>query len=318
MLFSHRATSGLSASCSSHSSRGSRQKRTKSTTIQCGNKSIKSNDNKRRKPPTHKGLDAHILKTNSSPNSTSSSSSPVYVVPKLLQNRDASVALCFTYLGDAVWELFARQHLVLRRCKKSERENPPNKQGGKSGGNSSTSVKTLRPQRAAQDGWCSAVAMHSHLERLLSLEQGTFLTEEELAILKWGADYGHESRARHSGLEHRDASALEALVAYLYLFDGERLMEVLGAVGMTFMDADGLHVLSGSGRVEAVERALERFEDGGDREEENEEEEEVKEEEEDSAKTMSALQLENETLKKEIEELKQKALIAQRAVRLKR
>jgi len=94
-------------------------------------------------------------------------------------------------------------------------------------------------------------------------------------------------------------------------------MEVLGAVGMTFMDADGLHVLSGSGRVEAVERALERFEGGGGREEENEEdkEEEVKE---DSAKTMSALQLENETLKKEIEELKQKALIAQRAVRLKR
>ena len=152
--------------------------------------------------------------------------------------------------------------------------------------------------------------MHSHLERLLSLEQGTFLTEEEMAILKWGADYGHESRARHSGVEHRDASALEALVAYLYLFDGERLMEVLGALGMTFMDAGGLQVLSGSGRVEAVERALERFEGGGGREEENEEE--------DSEKTMSALQLENETLKKEIEELKQKALIAQRAVRLKR
>ena len=314
MLSTHRATSGLSASCSCHSSREcSRQKRTKSTTIQCGNKSIKSNENKRRKPPAHKGLDAHILKTNSSP--ISSSPSPVYVVPKLLQNRDASVALCFTYLGDAVWELFARQHLVLRRCKKSERENPPNRQGGRSGGNSSTSVKTLRPQRAAQDGWCSAVAMHSHLERLLSLEQGTFLTEEEMAILKWGADYGHESRARHSGVEHRDASALEALVAYLYLFDGERLMEVLGALGMTFMDAGGLQVLSGSGRVEAVERALERFEGGGGREEENEEE--VKEEE-DSEKTMSALQLENETLKKEIEELKQKALIAQRAVRLKR
>ena len=156
--------------------------------------------------------------------------------------------------------------------------------------------------------------MHSHLERLLSLEQGTFLTEEEMAILKWGADYGHESRARHSGVEHRDASALEALVAYLYLFDGERLMEVLGALGMTIMDAGGLQVLSGSGRVEAVERALERFEGGGGREEENEE---VKEEV-DSAKTVSALRLENETLKKEIEELKQKALIAQRAVRLKR
>jgi cell shape-determining protein MreC len=92
------------------------------------------------------------------------------------------------------------------------------------------------------------------------------------------------------------------------------LMEVLGALGMTFMDAGGLQVLSGSGRVEAVERALERFEGGGGREEENEE---VKEEV-DSAKTVSALRLENETLKKEIEELKQKALIAQRAVRLKR
>jgi len=295
MLPHPRAFSTFSASSSSS---------LKVLTIQCGNKSTNKSNNKRRKPPQHKGLDAHILK-NTKIEATAKS------IPKLLQNRDASVALCFTYLGDAVWELFARQHLVLRRCDKSERENPANRAGSRSGG---ASLKTLRPQRAAQDGWCSAVAMHSHLEKLLSLEQGTFLTEEELAILKWGADYGHESRARHSGLEHRDASALEALVAYLYLFDGERLMEVLEALGMTFMDASGLEVLSGSKRIEAVENALERFE-GGAAQNENE----GKDEEEDSnAKTISALQLENETLKKEIEELKQKALIAQRAARLKR
>jgi len=295
MLPHPRAFSTFSASSSSS---------LKVLTIQCGNKSTNKSNNKRRKPPQHKGLDAHILK-NTKIEATAKS------IPKLLQNRDASVALCFTYLGDAVWELFARQHLVLRRCDKSERENPANRAGSRSGG---ASVKTLRPQRAAQDGWCSAVAMHSHLEKLLSLERGTFLTEEELAILKWGADYGHESRARHSGLEHRDASALEALVAYLYLFDGERLMEVLEALGMTFMDASGLEVLSGSKRIEAVENALERFE-GGAAQNENE----GKDEEEDSnAKTISALQLENETLKKEIEELKQKALIAQRAARLKR
>lgn len=295
MLPHPRAFSTFSASSSSS---------LKVHTIQCGNKSTNKSNNKRRKPPQHKGLDAHILK-NTKIEATAKS------IPKLLQNRDASVALCFTYLGDAVWELFARQHLVLRRCDKSERENPANRAGSRSGG---ASVKTLRPQRAAQDGWCSAVAMHSHLEKLLSLEQGTFLTEEELAILKWGADYGHESRARHSGLEHRDASALEALVAYLYLFDGERLMEVLEALGMTFMDASGLEVLSGSKRIEAVENALERFE-GGAAQNENE----GKDDEEDSnAKTISALQLENETLKKEIEELKQKALIAQRAARLKR
>lgn len=295
MLPHPRAFSTFSASSSSS---------LKVHTIQCGNKSTNKSNNKRRKPPQHKGLDAHIFK-NTKIEATAKS------IPKLLQNRDASVALCFTYLGDAVWELFARQHLVLRRCDKSERENPANRAGSRSGG---ASLKTLRPQRAAQDGWCSAVAMHSHLEKLLSLEQGTFLTEEELAILKWGADYGHESRARHSGLEHRDASALEALVAYLYLFDGERLMEVLEALGMTFMDASGLEVLSGSKRIEAVENALERFE-GGAAQNENE----GKDDEEDSnAKTISALQLENETLKKEIEELKQKALIAQRAARLKR
>ena len=297
MLPHPRAFSTFSASSSSS---------LKVLTIQCGNKSTNKSNNKRRKPPQHKGLDAHIFK-NTKIEATAKS------IPKLLQNRDASVALCFTYLGDAVWELFARQHLVLRRCDKSERENPANRAGSRSGG---ASVKTLRPQRAAQDGWCSAVAMHSHLEKLLSLEQGTFLTEEELAILKWGADYGHESRARHSGLEHRDASALEALVAYLYLFDGERLMEVLEALGMTFMDASGLEVLSGSKRIEAVESALERFE-GGVAQDENENV--GKDEEEDSnAKTIIALQLENGTLKKEIEELKKKALIAQRAARSKR
>tara|TARA_B100001741_G_scaffold298370_1_gene283880 strand:+ start:146 stop:934 length:789 start_codon:yes stop_codon:yes gene_type:complete len=242
-------------------------------------------------------------------------------VPMLLQNRDASVALCFTYLGDAVWELFARQHLVLRRCEKSEKENP-NAGGRSRSGRPPAAVKTLRPQRAAQDGWCSAVAMHSHLEKLLSLERGQFLTEEELAILKWGADYGHESRRRHSGVEHRDASALEALVAYLYLFDGTRLTEVLEALGMTFMDAGGLGVLL-DGRVEATERALQRFdggtvgEDDEDEEKEEDENENESEDKEDSS-TITKLQLENEALKKEIEELKQKALIAQRAVRLKR
>ena len=287
--------------------------------IRCGKN--KSN-NARRKPPRREGLDAHILKTTTTSGTALEAKNwKTKNVPMLLQNRDASVALCFTYLGDAVWELFARQHLVLRRCEKSEKENP-NAGGRSRSGRPPAAVKTLRPQRAAQDGWCSAVAMHSHLEKLLSLERGQFLTEEELAILKWGADYGHESRRRHSGVEHRDASALEALVAYLYLFDGTRLTEVLEALGMTFMDAGGLGVLL-DGRVEATERALQRF-DGGtvgeedDDEEKEEDENENESEDKEDSSTITKLQLENEALKKEIEELKQKVLIAQRAVRLKR
>ena len=72
--------------------------------------------------------------------------------------------------------------------------------------------------------------MHAHLGRLLEQD---FLNDDELAVLKWGRDFGHESRAGHKGDVHRDASALEALVAYLYLFDNERLHQVLAACGMT-------------------------------------------------------------------------------------
>ena len=84
----------------------------------------------------------------------------------------------------------------------------------------------------------------------------------------------------------------------------------------------GLGVLL-DGRVEATERALQRFdggtvgEDDEDEEKEEDENENESEDKEDSS-TITKLQLENEALKKEIEELKQKVLIAQRAVRLKR
>ena len=257
--------------------------------IRCGKN--KSN-NARRKPPRREGLDAHILKTTTTSGTALKAKNwKTKNVPMLLQNRDASVALCFTYLGDAVWELFARQHLVLRRCEKSEKENP-NAGGRSRSGRPPAAVKTLRPQRAAQDGWCSAVAMHSHLEKLLSLERGQFLTEEELAILKWGADYGHESRRRHSGVEHRDASALEALVAYLYLFDGTDWTEVLEALGMTFMDAGGLGVLL-DGRVEARE-GLQRF-DGGTVGEDDEDEEKEEDENENESEDKEDSSDDNET-----------------------
>lgn len=137
-------------------------------------------------------------------------------LPSSLVDRSPSVALAYTYLGDAVWELYARQHMILKRVKSSE---------GASG-----SGRAIRPQEGVSKGWCSAKAMHAHLGRLLEQD---FLNDDELAVLKWGRDFGHESRAGHKGDVHRDASALEALVAYLYLFDNERLHQVLAACGMT-------------------------------------------------------------------------------------
>jgi hypothetical protein len=72
--------------------------------------------------------------------------------------------------------------------------------------------------------------MHGHLMRLVD---GDVLSSEELAILKWGRDFGHESRSGHKSEAHREASALEALVAFWYLFDSERLHFVLETLGMT-------------------------------------------------------------------------------------
>ena len=122
-------------------------------------------------------------------------------------------------------------------------------------------------------------------------------------------------------MEHRDASALEALVAYLYLFDGTRLDGGIRGAGDDVHGCRWVRVLL-DGRVEATERALQRF-DGGtvgeeDENEEKEEDENENESEDKEDSLIMKLQLENEALKKEIEELKQKALIAQRAVRLKR
>ena len=72
--------------------------------------------------------------------------------------------------------------------------------------------------------------MHGHLVRLV---EGGALADEELDILRWGRDYGHESRAGHKSKSHREASALEALVAYWYLHDPDRLHEVFETLGMT-------------------------------------------------------------------------------------
>ena len=61
----------------------------------------------------------------------------------------------------------------------------------------------------------AAKAMHAHLNRLLEKD---FMTDEELAVLKWGRDFGHESRSGHKGDIHRDASALEALAWRIYIY----------------------------------------------------------------------------------------------------
>lgn len=137
-------------------------------------------------------------------------------LPQSLVDRGPAVALAYTYLGDAVWEVYARQHMILRKAESAAR--------------ASSRGVALRPMEATKLGWCSSVAMQGHLTRLI---EGDVLTEEELSVLRWGRDFGHENRSGHGSEAHREASALEALVAYWYLFDVDRLHDVLGVLGMT-------------------------------------------------------------------------------------
>ena len=137
-------------------------------------------------------------------------------LPQALRDRGPAVALAYTYLGDAVWEVYSRQHMILRKATEHAKAGTKN--------------VALRPMEATKRGWCSSVAMHGHLMRLVD---GDVLSPEELSVLKWGRDFGHESRSGHKSQAHKEASALEALVAFWYLFDPERLHFVLETLGMT-------------------------------------------------------------------------------------
>ena len=136
-------------------------------------------------------------------------------IPVKIIDRGPDVALAYTYLGDAVWELYARQHMILRSAEKAGRTSPCG--------------TVIRPQEATKLNWCSSVAMSDHLARLLA--DGT-ITDDEISILEWGRNFGHESRSGHKTLQHREASSLEALIAYWYLFDQDRLHLVLSHLGM--------------------------------------------------------------------------------------
>ena len=113
--------------------------------------------------------------------------------PPIILDRHPCVGVALSYFGDAVFELFAREHMLLRVTTEKRK----------------SETKIRRPQRAVTDGWTSSSAMKFHLNKLL---QSNALTDEELEILRWGRTYGHESRAGHNNETHRDASSFEALV----------------------------------------------------------------------------------------------------------
>lgn len=209
-------------------------------------------------------------------------------LPQALRDRGPAVALAYTYLGDAVWEVYSRQHMILRKATEHAKAGTKN--------------VALRPMEATKRGWCSSVAMHGHLMRLVD---GDVLSSEELAILKWGRDFGHESRSGHKSEAHREASALEALVAFWYLFDSERLHFVLETLGMTVCGRP-LRELSATAVADAASGAMDalKSDTGGDGRNDDRE----TDENEDTV----------ESLRARVAALEEELLLSKRAARLMR
>ncbi|NLC77612.1 MAG: ribonuclease III [Clostridia bacterium] len=117
---------------------------------------------------------------------------------------EAMSPLALAYVGDAVYELYIRVLLV---------------------GQGSPKMKDLHRQAVKYVRAGTQAAFLKELEPLL--------TEEELAVVRWGrnAKSGHTPKSADV-LEYRHSTGFEALIGYLYLKGRqERLFELLGELG---------------------------------------------------------------------------------------
>ncbi len=112
--------------------------------------------------------------------------------------------LVMAYMGDAVYELYIREYLI------------------KSG-----ICKAGDLQKSSLD-YVSAKSQRKHLERL---EDESFLTEEEIDIVKWGRN-AKGAKTKHADIvTYRLATGFEALIGKLY-FEGkiERIKDIVNFI----------------------------------------------------------------------------------------
>ena len=115
--------------------------------------------------------------------------------------------LALAYIGDAVYELFIRSRLLM-----------PQKQ-----------VRIYHQQvvdhvRAEQQAY--------YLDCLRPR-----LTDTEIEVLRRGRNAASSRKQRASIRDYQQATALEALIGYLYLTDPQRLIEVLNALPLSNSEA---------------------------------------------------------------------------------
>lgn len=120
-------------------------------------------------------------------------------------------SLALAYMGDAVFEIYVRHHLL---------------QAGR--------VKPNQLHREATK-FVSAKAQASILFHLIDLD---ILTEYEMAVVKRGRNAKSGSVPKNTDVQtYRYGTAFEALIGYLYLSKNEARLEEMIKLSLTFIES---------------------------------------------------------------------------------
>ncbi|CAH8316253.1 unnamed protein product [Eruca vesicaria subsp. sativa] len=128
--------------------------------------------------------------------------------PKLEKPRSVFNAASLAFIGDSIYELYARRHFLF----------PP------------LSIEDYNDRVRA------VVRCEAQYALLKKLVDDDFLTKEERDVLRWGKNLGSartRTRRRAGSAVYNKASSLETLIGYLYLTNGKRLEKIMQKLGFS-------------------------------------------------------------------------------------
>ncbi|CAH8255640.1 unnamed protein product [Arabidopsis lyrata] len=128
--------------------------------------------------------------------------------PKVEKPRSVFNAASLAYIGDSIYEIYARRHFLF----------PP------------LSIEEYNDRVRA------VVRCEAQYALLQKLVDDDFLTKDERDVLRWGKNVGSAKTrsTRRAGVAvYNKASSLETLIGYLYLSNGKRLEEMMQKLGFS-------------------------------------------------------------------------------------
>ncbi|KAL8043351.1 hypothetical protein ABFX02_09G114300 [Erythranthe guttata] len=128
--------------------------------------------------------------------------------PKVEKPRSVFNPASLAYIGDCIYELYARRHFLFPQLKIEE----------------------------YNDRVMAVVRCEAQDAMLKILMSDNFLSPEERDVLRWGKNIGSSktrTKKRAGSAVYNRASSLETLVGYLYLTNVQRLDEIMEKIGFS-------------------------------------------------------------------------------------